>query len=532
MSKKKGAASSRNGRDSTAQRLGVKVLQRHEVTRGHDHRAPARHPVPPGRERRPRRRRHAVRHAPTASCSSATAAAASSSTSLAERLAPAARGRGSAPQAGRSSRRPRPRRLREPWRSPRSSTRSSSTCAVATAARAASRSAARRTCPRAVPTAATAATAATCWLRADRNVASLLAFRDHPHRKADVGHARLGQEAARRGRRRPRRRRARGHGRARTATASCSPTSSRHGDSLARGARRAGRARQRPVPVERAPGAELRRAGRVRRGALAAPRAEAARRRRARRLPERGQVDADLGGERGEAEDRRLPVHHARAAPRRRALPRPRVRARRHPRAHRGRGRGPRPRPPVPAPRRAGARARASCSTSRRVDGRSPDEQERVLLDELRPLPARAARPAARSSSAARPTSRPTPFDGLAISAVTRDGLDELARAARRRWSTRRARPKAEPEPFVVLRPAEQGFSVVRDGDGRVARAAAGRPSAWSRWPTSRTAEAIAYVQQRLPAHGRRARAGAGRRARRRRRAHRRDRARVRRGDS
>ena len=33
------------------------------------------------------------------------------------------------------------------------------------------------------------------WLVADRNVASLLAFRDHPHRKAEVGHARLGQPA-------------------------------------------------------------------------------------------------------------------------------------------------------------------------------------------------------------------------------------------------------------------------------------------------------------------------------------------------
>ena len=52
MSKKKGAASSRNGRDSNAQRLGVKVYSGTEVHRGHDHRAPARHAVPPGRERR------------------------------------------------------------------------------------------------------------------------------------------------------------------------------------------------------------------------------------------------------------------------------------------------------------------------------------------------------------------------------------------------------------------------------------------------------------------------------------------------
>ena len=98
------------------------------------------------------------------------------------------------------------------------------------------------------------------WLRANRNVASLLAFRDHPHRKAGLGHARLGQEAARRGRRRPRRRRARGHGRVRRPTTSCSPTSCATA-TVARGARRSGRARQRALPVERAPGAELRRAG-------------------------------------------------------------------------------------------------------------------------------------------------------------------------------------------------------------------------------------------------------------------------------
>ena len=38
-------------------------------------------------------------------------------------------------------------------------------------------------------------------------------------------------------------------------------------------------------------------------------------------FPNAGKSTLDLGGERGEAEDRQLPVHHARAAPRRRALP-------------------------------------------------------------------------------------------------------------------------------------------------------------------------------------------------------------------
>ena len=48
MSKKKGAASSRNGRDSNAQRLGRQGLQRRGRDRGDDHRAPARHALPPG----------------------------------------------------------------------------------------------------------------------------------------------------------------------------------------------------------------------------------------------------------------------------------------------------------------------------------------------------------------------------------------------------------------------------------------------------------------------------------------------------
>ncbi len=61
MSKTKGGGSTRNGRDSNAQRLGVKVFDGTQITRRHDHRPPARHQVPPRQERRHRRRRHAVR---------------------------------------------------------------------------------------------------------------------------------------------------------------------------------------------------------------------------------------------------------------------------------------------------------------------------------------------------------------------------------------------------------------------------------------------------------------------------------------
>ena len=48
MSKTKGGGSTRNGRDSNAQRLGVKVFDGTAVTRRLDHRAPAGHPLPPG----------------------------------------------------------------------------------------------------------------------------------------------------------------------------------------------------------------------------------------------------------------------------------------------------------------------------------------------------------------------------------------------------------------------------------------------------------------------------------------------------
>ena len=93
-------------------------------------------------------------------------------------------------------------------------------------------------------------------------------------------------------------------------------------------------------------------------GALAPARAAAHRRHRARRAAERRQVDAAGGPHRRPAEDRRLPVHDARAEPRRHG-PRRRGRAptddRRRARAHRGRERRRRPRPRVPAPRRADA---------------------------------------------------------------------------------------------------------------------------------------------------------------------------------
>ena len=63
--------------------------------------------------------------------------------------------------------------------------------------------------------------------------------------------------------------------------------------------------------------------------------------------------------------------------------------------------------------------------------------------------------------------------------------------------STRPAAREDEPEPFVVLRPAEQGFSVVREGSH--AWRVKGRPAERAvALADVTTADAIAYVQQRL----------------------------------
>ena len=106
------------------------------------------------------------------------------------------------------------------------------------------------------------------------------------------------------------------------------------------------------------PGAALRAGGDQGRGEEPPARAQAAGRRRHRRLPQRRQVDAHQRHQPGPAQDRRLPVHHADAQPRRGPVARrAQLRGGRHPRADRGGPRGRRPRPPVPAPRRALPRA-------------------------------------------------------------------------------------------------------------------------------------------------------------------------------
>jgi GTP-binding protein len=129
------------------------------------------------------------------------------------------------------------------------------------------------------------------------------------------------------------------------------------------------------------------------------------------------------------------------------------------------------------------------------VDERSPAEQERVLLDELgRYQPDLLDRPRIVLGSKADVSS--TPFDGLRVSAVTRDGLDEaLGRIATLVDEARAS--EAKPEPFVILRPEEQGFSVVREGEH--AWRVRGRPAERAVALADLTnAEAISYVQHRL----------------------------------
>jgi GTP-binding protein len=129
------------------------------------------------------------------------------------------------------------------------------------------------------------------------------------------------------------------------------------------------------------------------------------------------------------------------------------------------------------------------------VDERAPDEQERILLDELRRYrPELLERP--RIVVGTKSDVATQPFDGLRISAVTRDGVDVLlGQVALLVEDARNAIPPEEP--YVLLRPEEQGFSVVREGEHtwRVT----GRPAERAVALADLTnVEALAYVQEKL----------------------------------
>jgi GTPase len=132
------------------------------------------------------------------------------------------------------------------------------------------------------------------------------------------------------------------------------------------------------------------------------------------------------------------------------------------------------------------------------VDGRTPEDQERVLLDELeRYRPELLDRPRlVVGSKADVATSELRSADSLTVSAVTRAGLDQfLGRLGSLVDAARATEP--ETEPFVVLRPVQEGFSLLRDGDGawRVAGRSAERVVAMADLTNE---EAIEYVQVRL----------------------------------
>jgi GTPase len=142
------------------------------------------------------------------------------------------------------------------------------------------------------------------------------------------------------------------------------------------------------------------------------------------------------------------------------------------------------------------------------VDGSSPEAQERVLLDELgryrpelleRPRLVVGTKADVATSSLETVGAGPdgSHRDGaLTISAVTRQGLDVfLGRLGTLIGGARAEEP--DPEPFVVLRPAEEGFAVARDDDGvwRVSGRTAERVVAMA---DLTNVEAMEYVQYRL----------------------------------
>ncbi len=130
------------------------------------------------------------------------------------------------------------------------------------------------------------------------------------------------------------------------------------------------------------------------------------------------------------------------------------------------------------------------------IDGRSPEDQERVLLGELgayEPALLERARVVVGSKA---DIATHTDYDGLRISAATRQGLDELlALIAPRVVEARLSEPDAET--YAVLRPADEGISVVREGEHawRVRGRAAERAVAVSDLTDD---DAAVYVQHRL----------------------------------
>jgi GTPase len=129
------------------------------------------------------------------------------------------------------------------------------------------------------------------------------------------------------------------------------------------------------------------------------------------------------------------------------------------------------------------------------VEEWTAEQQEQVLVDELsRYRPDLLERP--RLVVGSKADVEMVPFDGMKISAVTRAGLPQfLGTLATMVEEAREAEPVDDG--FVVLRPQETGFSIVRDDDGayRVTGRAAERVVSMADLTNP---EAIAYVQERF----------------------------------
>jgi GTP-binding protein len=133
------------------------------------------------------------------------------------------------------------------------------------------------------------------------------------------------------------------------------------------------------------------------------------------------------------------------------------------------------------------------------MDGHTPEDQERVLLEELgRYQPDLLERP--RLAVGSKADVATSAFDGMRISAVTHEGIRELLGTLATMVDAARA---SEPvaEGFAVLRPRESGYSVVRDDDGvyRVTGRAAERVVAMADLTNE---EALAYVHERFQKMG------------------------------
>ena len=127
--------------------------------------------------------------------------------------------------------------------------------------------------------------------------------------------------------------------------------------------------------------------------------------------------------------------------------------------------------------------------------GPTPAEQEAVLLSELGSyMPELLERP--RLVVGSKSDVATEEFDGMRISAATRTGLDEMLGRLAELVEEARTLPEA-PDPVVVLRPQEDGISIEREDNGvwRVHGRIAERAVAVS---DLTDADALVFVQQRL----------------------------------